>query len=525
MSFSTGLSGLRAANQDLSTTGNNIANASTTGFKKSRTEFGDVYANSILGTSSRSSGNGVLVSQISQQFQQGNISITNNSLDLAVNGSGFFILNDQGKSEYTRAGNFSLDNLGYVVSSSSARLQGFAANSTGNILSGALSDLRIQTSDITPKATTELNLKFNLDSTSAVPAKAPGRPASVAGTALPLSAFPVPAGTSFNIDLDGAATTITLPAGLADATALATEINTQLGGGALNGLVSASNVLGSIVLTQQGANGGEVMAVSDASSGADLTNVFGSAAPTTTAGLVLDPSDPNSYNWSTAATVYDSLGSPHTLTSFYVKNTPTPAAPPAAAFTGWSVYTSLDDAPPHSLGTVSFNTNGALIGTGALPDTWAMGNTGTDDLVFQIDVAGSSQFGSDFTVNALDQNGYAAGRLASVDIGDTGVVFARYTNGQALALGQVALANFANPQGLVPVGNTDWAESFDSGQPVIGAPQTGARGSLQSGALEDSNVDISDELVNLILAQRNYQANAKTIETNNAVTQTILNLR
>jgi flagellar hook protein FlgE len=105
------------------------------------------------------------------------------------------------------------------------------------------------------------------------------------------------------------------------------------------------------------------------------------------------------------------------------------------------------------------------------------------------------------------------------------VVFARYTNGQALTLGQVALATFANPQGLSPVGNTAWAESFDSGQPVIGSPQSGSRGAIQAGGLEDSNVDLSAELVNLILAQRDYQANAKTIETNNAVTQTIINLR
>lgn len=126
---------------------------------------------------------------------------------------------------------------------------------------------------------------------------------------------------------------------------------------------------------------------------------------------------------------------------------------------------------------------------------------------------------------SLDQDGYASGRLTGVNIDDTGIVFANYSNGQSLALGQVALANFSNSQGLTPAGNTNWAESFASGQPVVGAPQTGALGSIQSGALEDSNVDLSSELVNLILAQRDYQANAKTIETENTVTQTIINLR
>src|SRR5579872_7194649 len=153
MGFNTALSGLRAADQDLSVTGNNIANASTTGFKQSRAEFGDVYANSILGTGARTPGSGVLVNQIAQQFDQGNINITNNSLDLAINGNGFFIVKDQGSQEYTRAGDFSLDNQGFIVSSTGAKLQGFAANASGVILSGALSDLQIQTGGINPSAT------------------------------------------------------------------------------------------------------------------------------------------------------------------------------------------------------------------------------------------------------------------------------------------------------------------------------------------------------------------------------------
>lgn len=408
MSFNTALSGLRAASKDLSVTGNNIANSSTTGFKESRTEFGDVYANSILGTGSRTPGSGVLVTQIAQQFGQGNINITNNSLDLAINGSGFFILNNQGVQQYTRAGAFGLDNEGYIVSSNNGRLQGFGASAAGEILTGRPTDLRIQTSDIEPNATTEVSMGLTLDSGSDVPATTP-----------------------FNV------------------------------------------------------------------------------------------ADPTSYNWSTATTIYDSLGNPHVLTSYYVKNTPT------ATGTDWNVYTDLDSSgTPNSLGTLTFNTGGALVAPSpaTLNDTWPAPG-GADPLNFGIDFSGSTQFGSDFTVNSPHQDGYAPGRLSGIDIDDSGIVFARYTNGQALTLGQVALANFTNPQGLASVGNTAWVESFDSGQPVIGAPQSGSRGSVQAGALEDSNVDISSQLVNLILAQRNYQANAKTIETSNAVTQTIINLR
>jgi flagellar hook protein FlgE len=406
MSFNTALSGLRAANTDLSVTGNNIANASTTGFKESRAEFGDVYANSILGTGARTPGSGVLVNSVAQQFSQGNVSITNNSLDLAVNGQGFFILSDQGAPLYTRAGNFQLDNQGYIVNSQGGRLQGFAATASGQILTGAQADLRIQTSDIAPSATTEVNLRFNLDSGNTIPA------------------------------------------------------------------------------------------------------------------VPFDPNDPTSYNWSTAATIYDSLGNPHVLTSYYRLE--------ASGATGndWRVFTDLDSSgTPNDLGLISFDTGGALTSSPAvLNDTWTP-TGGAATLNFNIDLAGSTQFGTDSTVNSLNQDGYAPGRLSGINIDDTGVIFARYTNGQALTLGQVALANFANPQGLSPVGNTAWAESFDSGQPVVGAPQSGSRGSIQAGALEDSNVDLSAQLVNLILAQRNYQANAKTIETNNATTQTIINLR
>ncbi|MDB6061236.1 MAG: flagellar basal body FlaE domain protein [Verrucomicrobiaceae bacterium] len=425
MSFNTALSGLRAANQDLAVTGNNIANASTTGFKESRAEFGDVYANSILGTGARTPGSGVLVNAIAQQFSQGNVNITNNSLDLAINGNGFFILNNQGSPAYTRAGAFGLDNQGYITATNGGKLQGFVANASGQILSGAMADLKIQTQDIAPNSTTSVNWRLNLDSTDTLPATA-----------------------TFNT------------------------------------------------------------------------------------------ADASSYNWSTAATVYDSLGNSHTLTSYYTK---TNNVVPAPGGTEWQVRTDLDSSgTAHLLGTVRFDTTGGLVGatppavapavtgvfssTPVLADTWP-GANGANAITFKLNYGSTTQFGTDSTVNSLSQDGYAPGRLSGIDIDDSGVVFARYTNGQALTLGQVALANFANPQGLSPVGNTAWAESFDSGQPVVGAPQSGSRGSIQAGALEDSNVDISSQLVNLILAQRNYQANAKTIETDNAVTQTIINLR
>jgi flagellar hook protein FlgE len=144
---------------------------------------------------------------------------------------------------------------------------------------------------------------------------------------------------------------------------------------------------------------------------------------------------------------------------------------------------------------------------------------------FEVTMPDSTQVGSEFEVRALDQNGSTTGRLVGIDVDDSGIIFARYTNGENQILAQVGLADFPNSQGLQSLGDTSWAQTFDSGEPVIGGPGTASLGLIQSGALEDSNVDLSEQLVNLIIAQRNFQASAKTIETADTITQTIINLR
>ena len=157
---------------------------------------------------------------------------------------------------------------------------------------------------------------------------------------------------------------------------------------------------------------------------------------------------------------------------------------------------------------------------------WELNNAApAGGLDISLDFRGSTQYASAFAVNSVSQDGYTTGELAGLEISETGDIFARYTNGQSKVQGQIILANFANVQGLTPVGKTQWVQSFESGEPVRNPPGSGTLGSLQAGALEDSNVEISDQLVNLIVAQRNYQANAKTIETESAITQTIINLR
>lgn len=276
-----------------------------------------------------------------------------------------------------------------------------------------------------------------------------------------------------------------------------------------------------------------------------------------------DPKDQNTYNHATSTTIYDSLGNNHVMTQFFVKEPLDPLRPNEQNI--WAMYVQIDgndvgdpDAsldfpeslvPTRARHELFFNQDGTLdteatgdiyitnwdpvdengdssgamnslnVLEGGLPLTNPPTNSN-----FAIVLDGSTQFGSAFSVSEVNQNGYTTGRLAGLEVDQEGVIFARYTNGQAQVLGQVALANFRNPEGLTPLGDTSWAESFESGVATVGSPRTASFGQIRSSALEDSNVDISEELVGLIIAQRNFQASAKTIETTDQITQTILNI-
>ena len=405
MPFRTALSGLNAASADLRVTGNNIANASTTGFKQSRAEFADVFANSFSGIASNAIGTGVRLSSVSQQFGQGNIDFTGNNLDLAINGQGFFVLSDGGTRVYSREGAYKVDRDGFVVNASGQRLQAYPpANADGsNFSTGVLSDLVLDGSEAAPHAT---------------------------------------------------------------------------------GLVSATLNLRA-----------------DAE---DLSAV------------AFDPTDPETFTYTTSLTTYDSLGQAHTAT-LYFRNT---------GALQWEANVAVDGNMLPNSQVMTFNSDGTLASPAAPvgfgPFDPGNGATAMD---LEFDFTAASQFGSVSNVTALKQDGYSTGRLSSVDIDTSGVVLARFTNGQSRALGQLALANFPNPQGLQQLGNNAWGDSFAAGEVVLGAGGTGSFGQVQSGGLEGSNVDLSEQLVGLITAQRNFQANAQVISTADAITQTIINLR
>ncbi len=418
MPFRSALSGINTSGEELRVIGNNIANASTTGFKKSRAEFSDVYA-ATDGAASTSIGAGVRLAGVTQQFGQGNIGFTNSKLDLAINGRGFFVLDENGTREYTRAGNFQVDRDGFITNQSGSKLVVNGAEENGTI-TGAVGPLQLDRSNITPRSTSRVDVGLNLDSTEAIPPTAP-----------------------------------------------------------------------------------------------------------------FSPDIPSSFNSSTSLTVYDSLGGSHLATMYYVKG-----AQPGT----WDMYTLVDGkdikgaaAPPFTPDTIGFDGAGQLASINGTPIPPGMidypdfeTGTGAEPLKLSMNLLSNSpitQFGTRFNVNELSQNGFTSGRLSGIDIDDTGIVRARYTNGQTKTLGQVALADFSNPQGLRPLGDSAWAESFDSGVPLIGTPGSGSLGVLQAGALEGSNVDLTSELVNMITAQRNFQANAQVITTADTITQTIINIR
>ncbi|MGS0940435.1 flagellar hook protein FlgE [Pseudomonas luteola] len=434
MSFNIGLSGLNAASKHLNVTGNNIANVGSTGFKASRAEFADIYATSMFGVGNNTTGSGVQTAAVSQQFTQGTINNTGNSLDMAINGNGFFVLSDNGSTIYSRNGTFKTDKSGNVVDNAGNKLQGYGADTDGNIKTGIVTNLVVETQNQLPKATTKVEQTLTLNSTATIPS----------------------------------ATTF-------------------------------------------------------------------------------DPDNSQSYNWSTSASLYDTQGNEHTMTQYFVKNDTN----------SWSMYVTIDGRNPSdptsttpASATMSFTPSGTLASltsdnfsvdennvmtmsnwvpatitnSTTNPVTWGANGAQASGTGIAMDITDITQTNSSFAVTAVNQDGYTTGQLSGLSVGDDGTLFAAYSNGQNKAIGQVILATFANMQGLTPIGNTDWIQSPASGEPVIGTPGSGTLGVLASGALEESNVDLTAQLVDLIVAQRNYQANAKTIETENTVSQTIIQM-
>jgi flagellar hook protein FlgE len=246
----------------------------------------------------------------------------------------------------------------------------------------------------------------------------------------------------------------------------------------------------------------------------------------------IDFNDPTTYNNATSLTVYDSKGQEVAMT-YYFQKTANDQWNVFATANGTPISGTAADPQPLTAAPIDFLADGSapLTAVNALPVSIGGPLTNTEGalivtpLDFTLSLDGATQYGAGFGVTNLQQDGYSPGQLSSIAIESNGIVLARYSNGQSKPAGQVELANFRNPQGLQAKGGNVWSSSFASGEPVVGTPGQGSMGLLQSGALEESNIDLTGELVSMITAQRIYQANAQTIKTEDQILQTLVNLR
>lgn len=389
MSFSIATSGLKAITEQLNTVSNNIANSGTVGFKSGRTEFASLYSS---GTPL-----GVGISNIAQSISKnGSISGSASPLDVAIQGSGFFMVRDSsGVNSYTRAGYFHTDSEGNLVNNQGMNVMGYGVDENGTLQPGNLDSLKINSGSIAAKASDSLNFVANLKASDQAPT-------------------------------DG----------------------------------------------------------------------------------TFDPTNKNSYNYSYPTQVFDSLGREHTMTQYFVKS----------GENEWQTYYKMDDEMLNggAAQTLQFSNKGELVSPTA-PVNLTKTIPGAADLNLAIDYQGISQNDADFAVSKNNPNGYKPGEKNGQVIEKDGSVYATYSNGERMLQGQIALANFANPNGLSSENGTTWQQTGESGSPLMGSPGSGLYGSLLSNALEGSNVELTDELVGLMTAQRNYQANTKVISTNDSM--------
>ncbi|NII54188.1 flagellar hook protein FlgE [Luteibacter sp. SG786] len=407
MPFEIALSGINAASSDLEVTANNIANVNTVGFKGSRAEFSQVYSVAGENLSANAAGSGVRLTNIAQQFSDGNLTQTGNSYDFGLSGAGFFTIRDGAGYSYTRAGNFHPDDQGNIVTATGQFVQAYPPSAAGGFDISALTDLKITNGSSPAKASTKVSLTANLSAN----AKAP-------------------------------------------------------------------------------------------------------------TGGAFDPTNDQTYNYLSTFQSYDSLGATHTTNIYYVKDATNPNT--------WNAYMTMDGTQVGTAQPIAFSSGGAIVtpANGQLTFGAVSPNPGAAPLNVAVDVTKITQFGDNYATTAAPTDGYAAGKFSKIDVAKDGTVSAIYSNGVSTPLGQLAIATFANNQGLRQLNDTNWVPSSESGQPIRGVANSGDVGTVQAGQLEASNTaDLTAQLVNMIKAQRNYQANAQVISTDDKLTQTIINIR
>lgn len=638
MAFSTAITGLKASTTELNVTGNNIANASTVGFKTGRTEFADIFSAIAVGSgSANSAGTGVIVADIAQDFTAGTIQFTNNNLDLAIDGSGFFQLNDgQGGLSYTRAGGFELDKDGSVVSKNGNFLQGFGLDAAGN--AQPLGNLTVSEKESPPKATEVMDLAFNMDA-RVDPVNLPYDSTDSATFSFSTTnrsfdslgnentikfdfieqgpwrerqtatfATLAPTAGTETLNIAGASF---IPGALADESEVAAAIVAQFTLGNLQSqsgwdsnitAMSVEPVTNNLIVTYAASAADTrpiLISLDNGVTTSDLVstnseNPFFAANKVESHAFSSTVTSSNSFvtvgdvqvgvssGMSSSQVVDEIIRSTNAILSAHpdidtlgksaagdlvitykpeLGDTPTVAvtlgttgglalAGGAIAEAGDKSYegvyqmhalfngeTALDIGRPAQAGSgltttsagpilLTFETSNGLLSSvngqlvsanGSAPTLTVVGADPANPLnEIDLDLSGSTQFASDSIVKASTQDGYTKGDLIGVTFASDGTMVASFSNGQNTNLGIVALATFENQSGLQSIGDTAWTATLASGQAIVNAPGTGLNGQLRSAALEQSNVDLSEQLVKLIEAQRNFQANSKTLQTENA---------
>jgi flagellar hook protein FlgE len=653
MAFQQGLSGLNAASKALDVTSNNVSNSGTVGFKSGQAHFADVYANSLNGSGTSQTGIGTTTTAVQQQFTQGNITTTSNSLDISINGSGFYRMNTNGAITYSRSGQFHLDKNGYVIDDLQRKLTGYLADTEGNIIKAAPQDLLLSSANQAPAATGASGsadqgvfANLNFDSRATAPtgtfdttiaatgnksntynfstattiydtlgnahtltiftAKTQVSAATTAATAAATKATTAAAAaTTAAATAATAAATAAAAAATADvsaAAAFADPTNTTKAAQAATDATAATAAQTAATAAAASATTAQKAAAEAATAAqaaataataaaavtpitADALKAATSAAASATAAYndavaassgtapvsavqaainavtaandAVTKATTRPYNaaaaaaYTAAAATYNTTALPAYTTAVTTYNAGATAAAAATAAgvartnanpnSEWLVYTSVD-------GTAAANVNGGVPLTikfdqsGTMVDAPAGGTALTINLdkvmsdqgktniatplqTFNIDFSESTQFGSAFGTNSLTQDGYTSGRLTGVSVSEDGIISGNYSNGKTRNLGQVALAAFTNPNGLSSVGGNQWVETDASGTALVGTPNSGTLGVLKSSTIEESNVDLTAELVNMITQQRAYQASAQTIKTQDQIMNTLVNLR
>jgi flagellar hook protein FlgE len=420
MTFYTSLSGLQAAQTDMSVISHNIANVATNGFKKSQATFADVIASNVALDPRHMVGSGVVVQANRQQFGEGSLTATSSALDLAISGDSFFTVKSAGAGgnvTYTRNGAFQVDLSRNITDASGSYLQAFPVDASGGVTGSTLSNVQLPETSGTPVATKAVTLAASLT-----------------------SAAKAPASTAFS----------------------------RL--------------------------------------------------------------DASSYNSATSTTIYDSAGTAKTMTSYFVRDPATANADGTSTqVDSWTMFNYVGDTALTAGGAagvpVTFDAAGKIATPATAVAFDAFTPAGGTAQTMTLNLAGTVQTSAAFSVASRSQDGASVGKLQSVSVDDAGIITASFSNGDNQALGKVALANFTDPTGLRQQGDNYWTATGISGAPTMGGSGDSGFGQLHSSMLEGSNVDITEQLVALISAQRNFQANSKALDTQNKITDTIYNIQ